>query len=242
MKISHEKIVSKESPLVKELKEGIGYALRSPPIRSILLLLGLISLVGMPYTVLMPVFAKDVLKGGPHTLGYLMAASGAGALSGAIYLASRKSVLGLGRLIALAAGIFGVGLILFSFSQVLWLSLLLMLFTGFGMIVEMASSNTVLQTIVEDDKRGRVMSFYAMAFMGMAPLGSLLAGGLASQIGAPKTVLLGGICSIIGSVLFARGLPSLREIVRPIYIKKGIIPEVAKGIQTATELTVPPQE
>lgn len=242
MRIPKHRVISKDRPLMEELKEGITYALNFPPIRSILLLLGLISLAGIPYTVLMPVFAKDVLKGGPHTLGYLMAASGTGALAGAIYLATRKSVQGLGKLIAWSAAIFGVGLVIFSFSQVLWLSLLLMIITGFGMITEMASSNTVLQTIVEDDKRGRVMSFYAMAFMGMVPIGSLLAGSLASKIGAPYTVMIGGICCLAGSVWFARILPYLREITRPIYIKKGIIPEVARGIQTATELTLPPKE
>ncbi len=242
MIISKPGAISKVRPLMEELKEGIAYALNFPPIRSILFLLGLISLAGIPYTVLMPVFAKDVLRGGPHTLGYLMAASGAGALAGAIYLATRKSVQGLGRLIAWSSGIFGVGLVIFSFSEVLWLSLLFMMITGFGMIAEMASSNTVLQTLVEDDKRGRVMSFYSMAFMGMVPIGSLLAGSLASKIGAPYTVTIGGICCVIGSVWFVRKLPYLREIARPIYAKKGIIPEVAQGIQTATVLTLPPKE
>ena len=242
MRIPKYRVISKGRPLMEELKEGITYALNFPPIRSILLLLGLISLAGIPYTVLMPVFAKDVLKGGPHTLGYLMAASGTGALAGAIFLATRKSVQGLGKLIAWSAGIFGVGLVIFSFSEVLWFSLLLMIITGFGMITEMASSNTVLQTIVEDDKRGRVMSFYAMAFMGMVPIGSLVAGSLASEIGAQYTVMIGGISCLVGSVWFARKLPYLRKIARPIYVKEGIIPEVAQGIQTATELTLPPKE
>jgi MFS family permease len=177
----------------------------------------------MPYTVLMPVFAKNVLHGGPHTLGFLLGASGVGAAVGAIYLASRTSVLGLGKLIVIASSIFGIGLITFSISRILLLSLLFLVFTGFGMMVQMASCNTVLQTIVEEDKRGRVMSLYTTAFMGMVPFGSLLAGSLASKIGAPTTITISGIACILGSIRFARKLPSLREQVRPIYIKKGIL-------------------
>ncbi len=220
------------------LREGFNYAFGFAPIRAILLFLALVSLMGMPYTVLMPVMAKDVLHGDAHTLGFLTAASGMGALTGAVYLASRKSVLGLGKIIALAGSGFGLGLLAFSFSRHLWLSLLLMLLTGFGMMVQMASSNTVLQTIVDDDKRGRVMSFYAMAFLGMAPFGSLFAGGLASKIGAPMTIMIGGIACIFGAMMYARKLPALRELVRPIYVRMGIIPEVAWGIQAATQLPV----
>jgi MFS family permease len=193
----------------------------------------------MPYIVLMPVFAKDILHGGPHALGFLMGASGLGALVGAFYLATRKTVLGLGRLIAVAASIFGLGLIAFSFSRLLWLSLPLMLLTGFGQMVQMASSNTILQTIVDDDKRGRIMSFYTMAFIGMAPFGSLFAGSLASSIGAPHTLLIGGITCVMGSTFFAYRLTALRKIVRPIYVRMGIIPEIASGIHSATELTMP---
>lgn len=210
---------------MKGTKEGFEYAFGFAPIRSLLLLLALVSLAGMPYTILMPVFAKNVLHGGPETLGFLMGASGIGAVAGAIFLASRKTVLGLGRIIVMALNIFGIGLIAFSFSRVLSLSLLLLVFIGFGMIVQMAACNTVLQTIVEEDKRGRVMGFYTMAFMGMVPFGSLLAGTLASKIGTPETVMLCGIACILGSILFARKLPSLREWVRPIYVRKGIIPE-----------------
>ena len=148
---------------------------------------------------------------------------GIGALFGAIFLASRKSVLGLGRIIVIASGLFGIGLIAFSLSRVLVISLLLMVPIGFGMMVQMTSSNTILQTIVEEDKRGRVMSFYAMAFMGMVPFGSLLAGSLANRIGAPYTVMIGGMSCILGSLLFARKLPALRVMVRPIYVQKGIV-------------------
>ena len=164
----------------------------SPPIRSILLLLALVSLVGMPYTVLMPVFASKILHGGPHTLGFLMAATGVGALLGAVFLANRRSVLGLGRVIPMMSALFGAGLIGFSLSRSLWLSLLLLVVTGLGFMVQMAASNTLLQTLVDDDKRGRVMSFYTMSIMGITPFGSLLAGGLASRIGAPHTLLFGG--------------------------------------------------
>src|SRR5262249_36248190 len=158
--------------------------------RALLLLLAVISFLGMPYTVLMPVFAADVLQGGPYTLGFLTAMSGVGALIGALYLASRRSVLGLGRVIVAATLVFGVGLVGFALSRALWQALPLMLAVGFGLMVQLAASNTILQTIVDEDKRGRVMSFYNMAFLGMAPFGSLLAGLLAGWVGAPATVLL----------------------------------------------------
>jgi MFS family permease len=181
--------------------------------------------MGMPYTVLMPVFAKSILHGGPHTFGFLMGASGIGALAGAIYMASRKSVLGLGKIVPLFAAVFGLGLIAFALSHFFFLSMALMLVTGFGMILQMTSSNTILQTIVDDDKRGRVMSFYGMAFMGTAPFGSLLAGVLASHIGAPNTLIIGGASCIIGAIVFARKLPEIKKLVHPIYVRLGIIPE-----------------
>lgn len=224
-----------------ELREGFRYVTGSAPIRSILLLLALVSLMGMPYTVLMPIVASKVLHGGAHTLGFLMAASGFGALLGAVYLASRRTVLGLGRLIALSAATFGIGLVAFSFSRNFWLSLALMPVVGMAMMVQMASSNTILQTIVDGDKRGRVMSFYAMAFFGTVPLGSLLAGSLASRAGAPITILLGGTVCIVGAGLFLRGLPELRQAIRPIYIRLGILPEIAEGVRSATRFTTPPE-
>jgi MFS family permease len=225
-----------------EFREGFQYVAGFGPIRSVLLLLALVSLMGMPYSVLMPVFASSVLHGGAHTLGFLMAASGLGALCGALYLASRSSVLGLGRIIALSAAAFGVGLVLFSQSRLVWLSLALMFVTGMGMMVQMAASNTILQTIVDEDKRGRVMSFYAMAFFGTAPFGSLLAGGLAQRIGAPNTLLIGGACCIAGALAFTRALPRIRRLVRPIYERLGILPAIAEGMQRASELTVPPED
>jgi MFS family permease len=220
----------------QQIHEGWTYVRNNPPISKILLLLALVSLVGMPYTVLMPIFANEVLKGGPYTLGFLMAASGTGALTGALLLASRKSVLGLGRFIPRMAALFGVGLIAFSFSRMIWLSLILMVLTGLGFMVQMAVSNTIIQTIVDEDKRGRVMSFYTMAFMGTAPFGSLLAGSVAERIGAPYTLLIGGSGCIIGAFWFYRALPRLREFVRPIYKEKGIIPEMQAGVMNASEL------
>lgn len=242
MSITEPQLPPKRKAVWHELKEGWNYAMGSVPIRSILFLLALVSLVGMPYTVLMPIFAGGVLHGGAHTLGFLMGASGVGALFGAMSLAARRTVLGLGRVVPFAAAAFGAGLIGFSLSRYLWLSLLLMLITGGAMMEQMAASNTILQTIVDDDKRGRVMSFYSMAFMGMAPFGSLLAGALANRIGAPATLLLGGALCIAGAAWFATRLPQIRKLVRPIYQQLGIIPELATGIQTASALTTPPEE
>jgi MFS family permease len=223
MQIVPKKKEKQRAPLWRGIKEGYGYAFGFAPIRYLLLMLALISFMGMPYTVLMPVFAGKILHGGPQTLGFLLGATGVGALTGAIFLASRKSVLGLGRIVVIASSLFGIGLIGFSLSHFFWLSMVMMIPTGFGMMVQMTSTNTLLQTIVDEDKRGRVMSFYAMAFMGMVPFGSLFAGSLASKIGAPMTTMIGGIFCIFGSVLFAKKLPSLRAMVRPIYAEKGII-------------------
>jgi MFS family permease len=241
MKVTPRKIKAQDTRVWQGLKEGFAYAFGFAPIRNIILLLAVVSLMGMPYTVLMPVFAKEILHGGSHTFGFLMGASGIGALLGALYLASRRSVLGLGKIIPLSAAIFGFGLIAFSFSRIFVLSLGLILIAGLGMMMQMAGSNTIIQTIVEDDKRGRVMSFYTMAFIGTAPFGSLLAGGLANSIGAPHTLIFGGLLCIIGAVIFATRLPKLKKLIHPIYVKLGIISEVAMGIQTATELNVPPE-
>jgi MFS family permease len=224
-------------PLWHGMTEGFRYAFGFAPIRTLLFLLALVSFMGMPYTVLMPIFAADVLHGGPYALGYLSTAAGIGALIGALFLASRTTVLGLGKAIVIGTFLFGVGLAGFAFSTVLWLSLLLMLITGFGMMVQMAASNTIVQTIVDEDKRGRVMSYFGMAFLGMAPFGSLFAGVMAGWIGAEKTVMVGGIACILGAVIFAIRLPYLRTLIRPIYIRMGILPEVAAGVQSATELT-----
>ena len=226
---------------LQQFKEGFTYAFGFAPIRAVILLLAIVSLVGVPYSVLMPVFAATIFQGGPHTLGLLMTASGCGALAGALWLAARKTVVGLGRVIPIASALFGAGLIAFSFSRVLWLAVPSLVVAGFGFMVQMASSNTILQTIVDDEKRGRVMSFYMMAFLGTAPFGSLIAGWLSSRIGAPYTLLIGGVCCIAGSAWFASGLPAIRAAVRPIYIRMGILPEVAAGLGNAAELSVPPE-
>jgi len=232
----------KHESVLAELREGWDYVRGFQPIWSILVLLALISLVGMPYTALMPIFAGRILHGGAHTLGFLMAAIGVGALVGAITLAARRTVLGLGRLIPIAAAGFGAGLMAFSASRWFWLSMLLLVATGYFFMQEMAASNTILQTIVEDKKRGRVMSFYAMAFQGVAPFGSLAAGAAAARIGAPKTLMIGGALCIVGGALFAMQLQALRQLIRPIYARIGIIPELAEGINAASVLQEPPQE
>ncbi|NUQ63508.1 MAG: MFS transporter [Pirellulales bacterium] len=229
-------------PVWSEFREGLAYAVRFRPILTLLLLLGLTSFTAMPLTVLMPVFAVEILRGGPQTLGLLTAAMGAGALSGGLMLASRRSVLGLGRVICIASAAIGVGMIGFALSRSLWLSLSVVAVTGLAMIVQMAASNTVLQTIVDEDKRGRVMSFYIMAFMGTAPLGSLLSGALASRYGAPIAVAACGLVSLAGAAVFAYRLPHFRELVRPVYIRQGILPEVSSGVGVTTELTVPPED
>jgi len=212
----------KESHLYK-LKEGFKYVFGFHPIRDILLLLALVSLMGMPFQVLMPVFAKDIFHGGADSLGILMGAVGAGALIGALYLAYRKSIVGLGKNLVMATGLFGIGLVLFSLSDTLWLSLIILMFTGLGMMVEITASNTMLQTISEDDKRGRVMSFYSIAFMGTVPLGNLLSGVFSDLIGVPYTILFGGVFCIIGAIIFSTRLPKIRKLLKPIYIKKEII-------------------
>ncbi|HET9698834.1 MAG TPA: MFS transporter [Terriglobales bacterium] len=227
---------ARHASVITELREGWTYVSRFTPIRNILLLLALVSLVGMPYTVLMPIFARDVLHGGPNTLGLLSAATGVGALVSAAYLAARKSVLGLGRVIPTTTAIFGTGLVLFGVSHWLALSMFTLLFTGFGMMQQMAASNTILQTIVDEDKRGRVMSFYSMAFQGMAPFGSLLAGYLAARIGAPHTVIICGAICVGGAAWFLSQLSRLRAAVRPIYVRLGILPEMALGMQNASDL------
>jgi MFS family permease len=211
--------------MVAQLREGWAYVSSSAPIRTILLLFALISLMGWPYMVLMPVFAAQVLHGGPHTLGFLMGAAGVGSLASALALVLRRSVRGLTRVIPAASAVFGAGLICFGLSKVLWLSMLLMLVTGFGMMQGVTASNTILQTLVDEKMRGRVMSYYTMAFVGMAPFGSLLAGALAHAIGAPRTVMVSGVACILGSLWFWTRLKTIRKDMRPIYERLGIVPQ-----------------
>jgi MFS family permease len=209
--------------MTSQLREGWSYVTSFAPIRTVLLLFAVISFIGVPYTVLMPVFAKQVLYGDAHTLGFLTGAAGVGSMISAISLALRKSVRGLYRTIAVVTAVFGFGLIAFSFSRNYWLSLAMMTVTGFGMMQFASGSNTVIQTIVDEDKRGRVMSYYTMAYMGASPFGSLLAGALAPVIGAPGTVLVCGIGCLAGAVWFWFELPKLRPVIRPIYERLGIV-------------------
>ena len=224
MRVQHQARRRGTTSAIDEFRHGFRYVTGSPPIWSALLLLSIVATMGMPYTVLMPAIASRVLHGGPHTLGFLMTAAGLGALAGALYLASRSTVLGLGRVMVLATLTFGASLIAFALSRQLWLSLLVLPIVGGGMMIETASTNTIIQTIVDEELRGRVMAFYTMAFMGTAPIGSLFAGALAARIGAPWTVFVGGVACLIAALWFSRRLPALREIVRPIYIARGIMP------------------
>ena len=238
MHVQKREVIRKPGNMFEEMKEGFNYAFGFAPIKHLLILLGVVSLMGSSYQVLMPVFAKEILHGGSSTFGFLMGAAGFGALAGAVYLASLESVLKLGRIIPAAAAIFGIGLIGLSVTKYFPVSLLLMIVIGLGLMLHTASSNTIIQTITDDDKRGRVMSFYTIAIMGTAPFGSLIAGSLAKIIGTPFTIFIGGISSIIGAIFFYKKLPELKRIVRPVYIRMGLIPEVVTGIHTASEPSV----
>jgi MFS family permease len=224
------------APLWQGLREGFRYVSGFAPIRTLLLLLGLSSLAGMSYTVLLPEFTVRRLGGDARTLAFLTAASGLGALTGALFLASRKSILGLGRWILTALTLLGLGLLAFAWVADFKLALLVLFAIGFGMMVQMAGSNTLLQTIAAEDKRGRVMSFYTMAFLGMAPLGSLLTGVLAAWLGPRITLLINGLLCLAGAILFGISLPRLRVLVRPIYVRLNILPPLTTGILAASEL------
>ncbi|MFA6079716.1 MAG: MFS transporter [Candidatus Omnitrophota bacterium] len=242
MNIKKQSMEHKTSNILHGLKEGTSYTFGFAPIRHILMLLGTISLMGMSYTVLMPVFAKDILHGGPSTLGFLMASAGVGAIIATVFLASQKNTLRFGNIIPISSAIFSLGIIAFSLSRVLWLSLFFMALTGFGFMTHMAACNTFLQTIVDDDKRGRVMSYYAMSFLGMAPIGSILAGSLATWMGPTNALITGGIVCLAASLVFAAKVPELKKMVHPIYVKMGVIPEVVAGINAASRLAVPPED
>jgi MFS family permease len=209
--------------VLDEMRTGLRYIRGSLPIRTALILLAIVSMMSMPYTVLMPAIATQTLHGGAHTLGFLMTASGVGALVGALYLASRLSVIGLEDVSAAATVCFGLGLIGFALSRQLWLSLAILPIVGAGFMVQMASINTIIQTLVEERLRGRVMAFYVMAFLGTAPIGSLLAGIVAARIGSEYTILFGGSVSVVTGLWFASRLPKLRAVMHPIYAQHGII-------------------
>lgn len=214
-------VASTLKPL-QSLKQGFDYAFASLPIRWILILMSVFSLTTMSYSTLMPVVSAGILHGDAHTLGLLLSSAGVGALLGGAYMSTRASVLGLGVVVAYAPLLCGVGLIGFALSRMLWLSLPALVLVGLGSILQISGSNTILQTIVEDDKRGRVLSLFTMSFLGVAPFGNLLAGSLAHAIGVPNTFILNGIICILMTAIVIRQLPMLKQIVRPIYVKKGI--------------------
>jgi MFS family permease len=224
MRITPLDVHPSKAGMIEQMREGWDYVRTFQPIRTILLLFSLLSLMGYSYAVLLPIFAAQVLHGGATTLGWLMGASGVGALASALSLAVRKTVVGLTRMLQVASAILGAALILFGLSHTLWLSLVLMVFVGFGLLQCAAASNTIIQSLVPEDKRARVMGYYTMAFFGSAPFGSLLAGALAHRIGAPHTVLLTGTFCIAGSLWFTLELPKLGAVVRPIYQKLGLLP------------------
>lgn len=242
MRVAIIKGKPKNYKIIDGIWEGFNYASKSIPIRYILLLLSIVSVTGASYVVLMPVFARDIIGGGPKTLGFLMSSAGIGALGATLYLASRKTVRGLGRMLAISASIFALSLVAFSFSKSLAVSMAVLVITGFGVMAHMAASNIILQTIVDDDKRGRVMSFYTMAFIGTAPIGSLLSGIMASRMGASNTLIVCAVLCLAASVIFAGKLPAIRLAIRPIYVKMGIIPEVASGLNAVNELSRPPED
>jgi MFS family permease len=230
MRVTVPKTMPAAVGMVEQLREGWEYVSGFRPIRTILLLFAIVSLMGMPYMVLMPVFAAQVLHGGAHTLGFLMGAAGVGSLVSAFSLVLRRSVRGLLKMIPIAAIVFGMGLVLFGASQVLWVSMLLMMVVGWGMMQGLTASNTIIQTLVPEDKRGRVMSYYTMAFVGMAPFGSLLAGELAHMFGAPHAVQMTGVVCCLGGCWFLTQMRAVREAMRPVYEQMGIVPVKQRAV------------
>ena len=231
MKIDRPRMAIEGSPL-ENIIEGFKFVGKSGPVRALMLLLGLVSFTAMPYAVLMPLFADKILHGGAQALGLLMGCSGVGALGGAVTLAMRKSLKGLSLWVAVSCAGFGVALLVFSFSRTLWLSAALLVPAGFCMMIQMASSNTLIQSMVPDRLRGRVMSVYAMTFMGMAPLGALLAGSLAHKLGAPMTVGIGGVVAMVGAAVFGSKLPAIRPAAREM-----IVAQQMAGGAPAQEMT-----
>jgi MFS family permease len=225
MKLGTLRTASKKSSPFEHIAEGFRFVRHTKPILALVLLIALVSLVAVPYSVLMPIFADRVLHRGAHGLGILMGSSGVGALLGALTLAIRRGVQGLGRVVGLAATAFGVSLLLFAFSKSFWLSVVLLIPVGYSVMLQMSSSNTLIQAMVPDELRGRAMAVYTMMFMGMAPVGSLFAGVLADKIGAPWTVGLGGIGAVAGAAVFLRRLPSLRFEARQLIVAQGLSPD-----------------
>jgi MFS family permease len=222
MRLTRRAALQKQGSPLENMVEGFRFARHTAPVRALLFLVGFVSLAAMPYTVLMPIFAGRILHGGARQLGMLMGATGVGALLGALTLASKTGVTGLGRWIWMAATTFGASLVLFSLSRHLWLSMALLIPTGFGMMIQMGSTNTLLQVMVPDRLRGRVMSLYSMMFIGMGPIGALLGGVAAARVGAPLTVAIGGSICIVAGAVFARRLPAMRGEARQLILAQGI--------------------
>ena len=226
MRIDAKPSAPRSARVLDDMIGGFRYVSRSTPIRALLLMLAASGLAGRPFAVLLPVIARQVMHGGAGTLGALQATAGTGALAGALYLASRtRGVLGLGRVVAISAALFGLGLMAFSRAHAPWLAMPLLLVAGTGMMVQTAASNTIIQTIVDEDKRGRVMSLLAMSLFGTVPIGSLIAGALATRIGAQNTILFGGAICTVAAGLFYRALPEVHRAMRPICEQLGILPE-----------------
>jgi MFS family permease len=232
MRVPRRAAVRDPRSTIANILEGFTFVGRTPPIRALIVLLALVSLMGMPYAVLMPIFADQILGGGPRGLGLLMGATGIGALAGALSLTFRKSIYGLGRVVAFASAAFGASLILFSFSRQFWVSAALLIPAGLSMMVQMASSNTLIQSMVPDQLRGRVMAVYSMMFMGMAPFGAMFAGLLAARLGAPATVAIGGAVCMAGAAVFGIKLPALRAQAREL-----IVAQQMAGGEPAEETT-----
>lgn len=230
IKIPVKQAIIHSANFKKSFTEGLHYTFQSYPIRTMIILLAILSLAGLPFIVLLPAYAKEILHGGSDTLGYLMSSLGAGALIAAIYMASRKTVLGLGKIISMSIGLLGLAIVMASFSQKQHFSFIICFFGGLSMILLLSSINTLLQTITDEDKRGRVMSFYAMALMGTAPIGNLVTGSIASGIGIPHTLLICGIVTLGSGIWFGLSLRSFRKFVRPIYVNKGILPGLPDDI------------
>ena len=235
MRLPAERAFS-SGPVLAHIREGFAYAFGSRPTRDTLILFACVSLVGVPYVVLLPAFARDVLAGDARTLGVLTSCAGLGALGGALWLAARDSLRGIGGLVVRSTGVLGVTLVAFASSRAFWLSAVLLVVSGFALMLATASVNTVIQTLVSDRMRGRVMSLYAMAFIGVTPVGSLAGGALATRFGAPWTVAIGGLACVALAVVFQPKLATLGDDVHRVAASRGVLPEVATGLQTASEL------
>lgn len=231
-----ETISSRKKDLFQEMKEGWQYSFNYLPIKSVLILLTIISLMGMPYTILLPDFAKIYLNGNANLFGFLMGASGAGAFIGAIYLAAKKNVAGLINITYLSSFIFGGGLIVLAISRNIYLSMILMMLTGLGMMLQIATSNTLVQTLVQNEKRGRVMSLYTMAFMGTAPFGSLMAGSIAKHIGTPNTLIISGVACIFGGLYYASKIKQIKKITSPVFQNLGFVPSKKAELEIEEEI------